>query len=132
MLRSILVTKAFITATKARIGTNNDSAALTLMSTDIKRIRIGFRQLHDIWASLIQVALCAWMLYTRLGVVFVAPIGMVVLCSLGLVVRMSFIGIAQRRWISLVQKRVGLIATVINIIKNLKISGFSSSVRTFV
>lgn len=121
-----------MTATKARIGTNDDSAALTLMSTDIERIRIGFRQLHDIWASLIQVGLCAWMLYTQLGVVFVAPIGMVILCFLGLVVLMNFIGTAQRRWMSLVQKRVGLTATVIASMKNLKISGLSSSVRTFV
>ena len=42
ILRSILVTETFITATKARIGTDDDSAALTLMSTDIERIRVGF------------------------------------------------------------------------------------------
>ncbi|KAJ5791126.1 uncharacterized protein N7518_008137 [Penicillium psychrosexuale] len=131
MLRSILVTETFITATKARIGTGDDSAALTLMSTDIERIRIGFRQLHDIWASLIQVALCAWMLYRRLGVVFVAPIGVVVLCFFGLTILMKFIGTAQRRWMSLVQKRVGLTATVIANMKNLKISGLSSSMNIF-
>lgn len=131
MLRSILVTETFITATKARIGTNDDSAALTLMSTDIERIRMGFRQLHDIWASLIQVALCAWLLDRRLGVVFVAPIGVVVLCFLGLAILMNFIGTAQRRWMSLVQKRVGLTATVIASMKSLKISGLSSSVSTF-
>lgn len=132
MLRSILVTETFITATKARIGTNDDSAALTLMSTDIERIRMGFRQLHDIWASLIQVALCAWLLDRRLGVVFVAPIVVVVLCFFGLAILMNFIGTAQRRWMSLVQKRVGLIATVIASMKNLKISGLSSSVSIFV
>ncbi|KAJ5513392.1 hypothetical protein N7463_002944 [Penicillium fimorum] len=131
MLRSILVTETFIAATKARIGAD-DSAALTLMSTDIERIRIGFRQLHDIWASLIQVALCAWMLDSRLGVVFVVPIVVVVLCFFGLVILMNFIGKAQRRWMSLVQKRVGLTATVISSMKNLKISGLSSSMSTFV
>ncbi|KAJ6031456.1 hypothetical protein N7540_002188 [Penicillium herquei] len=131
MLRSILVTETFITATNARIETNNDSAALTLMSTDIERIRMGFRQLHDIWASIIQVALCAWMLYRDLGVVFVAPIGLVILCFIGLAILMNFIGAAQRRWMSLVQKRVGLTATVISSMKNLKISGLSSSVGHF-
>ncbi|OQE46818.1 hypothetical protein PENCOP_c001G04282 [Penicillium coprophilum] len=131
MLRSILVTETFITATRARIGAD-DSAALTLMSTDLERIRIGFRQLHDIWASLIQVALCAWMLNGRLGVVFVVPIVVVVLCFLGLVILMNFIGTAQRRWMSLVQKRVGLTAAIIASMKNLKISGLSSSVSTFV
>ncbi|KAF9694299.1 hypothetical protein EKO04_007720 [Ascochyta lentis] len=132
MMRSILVTETFLTATKARIGTNDDSAALTLMSTDIERIRVGFRQLHDIWASVIQVALSAWMLNSRLGVVFVAPIGVVILCFIGLVILMNFIGNAQRNWMTLVQKRVGLTATVIASMKNLKISGLSSSVSDFI
>ncbi|KAM0254479.1 hypothetical protein ACHAQJ_006761 [Trichoderma viride] len=132
MLRSILVTETFITATKARIGTGDDSAALTLMSTDIERIRMGFRQLHDIWASVIQVALSAWMLNSQLGVVFVAPIGVVILCFIGLVILMNFIGNAQRAWMALVQKRVGLTATVIASMKNLKISGISSSVSNYV
>ncbi|KAJ5709843.1 hypothetical protein N7493_009435 [Penicillium malachiteum] len=131
MLRSILVTETFITATKARIGTNNDSAALTLMSTDIERIRMGFRQLHDIRASIIQVALCAWMLYRDLGVVFLAPIGLVIICFIGLAILMNFIGAAQRRWMSLVQKRVGLTATITSSMKGLKISGLPSSVGHF-
>lgn len=132
MLRSVLVTETFLTATKARIGNKDDSAALTLMSVDIERIRMGFRQLHEIWASLIQVALCGWLLDRQLGVVFVVPIVLVILCFLGLAVLMNFIGTAQRRWMSLVQKRVGLTATVIANMKNLKISGLSSSVSTFV
>lgn len=132
MLRSILVTETFLTATKARIGNDDDSAAVTLMSVDIERIRMGFRQLHETWASLIQVALCAWLLDRRLGVVFVVPIGLVALCFLGLAILMNFIGMAQRRWMSLVQKRVGMTATVIANMKNLKISGLSSSVSTFV
>lgn len=132
MLRSILVSETFITATKARIGTGDDSAALTLMSTDIERIMVGFRQLHNIWASVIQVALSAWMLNNQLGVVFVAPIGVVILCFIGLVILMNFIGNAQRGWVALVQKRVGLTATVIASMKNLKISGISASVSNFV
>ncbi|KAJ5611482.1 hypothetical protein N7528_008587 [Penicillium herquei] len=131
ILRSILVTETFTTAMKARIGTSNDGAALTLMSTDIERIRMGFRQLHDIWASIIQVVLCAWMLYRDLGVVFVAPIGLVILCFIGLAILMNFIGAAQRKWMSLVQRRVSLTATVISSMKGLKISGLSSSVGHF-
>ncbi|KAJ4857971.1 ABC transporter domain-containing protein [Trichoderma breve] len=132
MLRSILVTETFIAATKARIGTSDDNAALTLMSTDIERIRMGFRQLHDIWASVLQVALSAWMLYSRVGVVFVAPIGVVIVCFICLVIVMNFIGNAQRDWMALVQKRVGLTAIIIASMKNLKISGLSSPVRQFV
>lgn len=132
MARSILVTEIFIKATKSRIGTGDDSAALTLMSTDIERIKMGFRSLHDIWANIIQAALAAWMLYNRLGVVFVIPIGLVTVCFAGLGILMKFAGDSQRAWMARVQKRVGLTATVIASMKNLKISGLSAAISDFV
>lgn len=132
MARSILVTETFIKATKARFGTGDDSAALTLMSTDIERIDVGFRSLHDIWASIIQAVLASWMLYNQLGVVFIAPIGVVIICFLGLVILMRFTGDSQRAWMARVQKRVGLTATVISSMKNLKLSGLSGAVSDFV
>ncbi|KAJ8120690.1 hypothetical protein ONZ43_g2663 [Nemania bipapillata] len=132
MARSILITETFIKATEARIGTGDDSAALTLMSTDIERISVGFLSLHEVWASVIQAALASWMLYGQLGVVFVAPIGIVAVCFLGLVILMRFTGDSQRAWMSGVQKRVGLTATVISSMKSLKISGLSTAITDFV
>ena len=102
------------------------------MSTDIERIRVGFRSLHESWASMIQAALSAWMLYNRLGVVFVAPIGIVIVCFTALGILINFTGDSQRAWMSGVQKRVGLTATVIASMKNLKISGLSAAVSSFV
>ncbi|RYP55071.1 hypothetical protein DL769_010249 [Monosporascus sp. CRB-8-3] len=132
MARSILVTETYIKATRARIGTGDDSAALTLMSTDIERIEMGFRSLHDIWASIIQAALAGWMLYNQLGAVFVAPMGVVIVCFVGLVILVKFTGDSQRAWMAGVQKRVGLTATVIASMKNLKISGLSAAASEFV
>lgn len=100
MARSILVTEVFIRATKAQIGAGDDSAALTLMSTDIERINVGFRALHDIWASTILVALASWMLYNHLGPIFAAPIGIVIICLLGLAILMKFTGDSQRSWMA--------------------------------
>ncbi|KAI9695824.1 MAG: hypothetical protein M1820_008379 [Bogoriella megaspora] len=131
-IRSILVPEIFVKATKARVGLADDSAALTLMSTDLERIRMGFRTLHELWACLLQVALAAWMLYRRLGVVFVAAIGVVVVCSACLGVVVSFTGDSQRAWMARVQTRVGLTATVIASMKNLKLSGLSAIVGDFV
>lgn len=132
MARSMLVTEIFIKATQARIGTGDDSAALTLMSTDMERIQMGFRSLHDMWASVIQVALAGWMLYNRLGVAFVVPVAVVAVCFVGLLVLMRFTGDSQRGWMAGVQKRVGMTANVIASMKNLKISGLSSAVRDYV
>ncbi|PQE21899.1 ABC multidrug transporter protein [Rutstroemia sp. NJR-2017a BVV2] len=132
MVTSILVTETYIKATETRIGTSDDSAALTLMSTDIERIRMGIRTLHEFWASTIQAALAGWMLYNRLGVVFIAPIGLVIVCFVALGIFISFTGDSQRTWMAAVQKRVGLTATMISSMKNLKISGLSAAVGDFV
>lgn len=132
MTRSVLVTEIFQKATKVRMGFDTESAALTLMSTDIERINNGLRSIHDIWASIIQVIIASWMLYNQLGVVFVAPMGVVTLCSIGLAILMNFTGDSQREWMAGVQKRVGLTATVIASMKHLKISGLSDAVGGFV
>ncbi|KGO73238.1 ABC transporter, integral membrane type 1 [Penicillium italicum] len=131
MAKSILVTEIFIKATQARIGTGDDSA-LTLMSTDMERIDMGFRNLHEIWASMVQAALAAWMLYIRIGVVFVAPVAIVIVCFIGLGILIHFTGDSQRSWMAGVQKRVGLTATVIASMKNLKLSGLSVAMGDFV
>ncbi|KAM3083743.1 hypothetical protein ACMFMF_001108 [Clarireedia jacksonii] len=132
MVSSILVTETYIKATESRIGTSDDNAALTLMSTDIERIRMGIRNLHEFWASTIQAALAGYMLYNRLGVIFVAPIGLVIFCFVALGVFINFTGDSQRVWMAAVQKRVGLTATMISSMKNLKISGLSAAVSNFV
>lgn len=128
----MLVTEIYKKATTAHIGAGDDNAVLTLMSTDMERIKMGLRSLHEIWASIIQAALAGWMLYTRLGVVFVAPMGVVIVCFSGLAILTNFTGDSQRAWMAGVQKRVGLTATVIASMKNLKISGLSAAIGDFV
>jgi ABC-type multidrug transport system fused ATPase/permease subunit len=132
MVRSILVTETFKAATRIRLGSGDDSAALTLMSTDMERIRMGLRFVHETWASVIQAGLAAWMLYRQLGVVFVAPVGVVVVCFVGLGILINFTGDSQRSWMSGVQKRVGLTATVIASMKSLKISSLAGPVAEYV
>jgi ABC-type multidrug transport system fused ATPase/permease subunit len=132
MVRSILIVEIYRKATVARIDTGRDSAALTLMSTDMERINLGLRSIHDVWASLIQVALASWMLYLQLGTAFVAPIALVTVCAAALGVLMKLTGDSQRNWMSKVQERVGLTATVIASMKCLKISALSNIVGDFV
>lgn len=132
MSKSILATEIFIKATEARIGTGDDSAAVTLMSTDMERIDTGLRNLHETWASIVQAALAGWMLYIRIGIPFVVPVGVVIVCFIGLGILLNFTGDSQRSWMAGVQKRVGLTATVIASMKNLKISGLSINIGDFV
>ncbi|PVH99185.1 putative ABC multidrug transporter [Periconia macrospinosa] len=130
--RSTLITEIYSRAMKSRIGVNDDSAALTLMSADMERIRLGTRNLHELWACTTQVALAGWMLYIRLDIAFVAPIGLVLVCFAALGILMRFAGDSQRAWMAEVQKRTGLTATVIAGMKNLKLSGLYEVAGRFV
>lgn len=132
MARSVLITEIYLRTTQARIDVSDENAAVTLMSTDMERIDIGFRSLHEVWASVVQAGLASWLLYNQLGIVFVAPIGVVLASFIVLVVFMKFAGDSQRAWMTGVQKRVGLTATVIGSMKSLKLSGLSEAVGQFI
>ncbi|KAJ5783587.1 ABC multidrug transporter [Penicillium psychrosexuale] len=132
MVRSILVTETFAAATRAQTGSSDDSAALTLMSTDMERINMGLFYVHETWASIFQAALASWMLYERLRVVFLAPMGVIFACFFGLGILIHFTGDSQRSWMSGIQKRVGLTATVIASMKSVKISGLTTAVGDYI
>ncbi|KAI5237066.1 multidrug resistance-like protein [Aureobasidium subglaciale] len=128
----IAISTALYWTTQARLGSSKDSAAVTLMSTDMERIDLGFRSLHETWACMIQAALASWLLYKQIGVLFVAPIGVVLASFAVLMVSMKFAGDSQRSWMAGVQKRVGLTATVIGSMKTLKLSGLAGAVSDFI
>jgi ABC-type multidrug transport system fused ATPase/permease subunit len=132
MSRSILVTEIFLRTTQARLGSYDDNAAVTLMSTDMERIDTGFRSLHETWACLVQAGLASWLLYNQLGVLFVAPIGVVLISFTVLLFFTKFAGPSQRAWMAGVQQRVGLTATVIGNMKSIKLSGLSEAVTDYV
>ncbi|KAI1735611.1 putative ABC multidrug transporter [Xylaria scruposa] len=132
MVRGTLVSAIYAKTTEANIANGDDNASLTLMSTDIERIYQGFRTVHEVWANTIQVAISAFLLYKQLGPAFVVPIVIVILCAVAILVPIRYTARGQRRWMDGVQKRVGLTSGVIASMKNLKISGLTIPIGSFV
>ncbi|KAL7621968.1 hypothetical protein AAE478_007469 [Parahypoxylon ruwenzoriense] len=132
MVRACLTSAIYTKTTDARKSGEDENAPLTLMSSDIERIFIGFRSLHEFWVNIIEVALASWLLYGFLGAAFAAPIVVVVLCAIGVSVPMRFMGEGQKKWMKGVEKRVGLTSGVIANMKNIKISGLASPVMHFI
>lgn len=50
-----------------------DSAAITLMGTDVERIVVSFKAIHEVWASLLDVGVAVWLLERQLFVACVVP-----------------------------------------------------------
>ena len=75
MMRGELVTLIYAKMLKLQIANVNESAAMTLMGTDVQRIAETFHELLiDIIPSIVQVAIAMYLLYVQLGIVCVAPI----------------------------------------------------------
>lgn len=51
-----------------------DSAALTLMGTDVERIVESLRMVHELWASLLEVAVGVWLLTRQVSYAAVLPL----------------------------------------------------------
>ncbi|KAJ5752402.1 hypothetical protein N7520_009319 [Penicillium odoratum] len=127
--RACLASAIYRQTVQARGSNGDDAAAVTLMSTDVERVRMGLMQLHEFWASPIQVAVACWLLQQRLGAAFVAPMVVVFICIISSSILVRFVGPRQTAWMKSIQKRVGHTANVISNMKHLKISGLTKPVE---
>jgi ABC-type multidrug transport system fused ATPase/permease subunit len=129
MSRGCLASAVYKKTTDARLSAADDSAALTLMSTDVERIRIGFLMIQEFWANTIEVALASWLLQRQLGAAFAAPIIVVLICVCAATLMGRKAAPRQKAWMEKIQKRVGLMSKVIENMKHLKISGMTDAVE---
>ncbi|KAL6698201.1 P-loop containing nucleoside triphosphate hydrolase protein [Trichoderma pleuroticola] len=125
MLRGVLVSAVFSKVTEVSIVAVDDSAALTLMSSDVDVIGRAMRQIHEFWANVFQIAIATWLLSKQIGYAAAGPIIVSVL-SLGATMFVS--PLAQKYqvgWLEKTQKRVGITSAMIGHIKSIKMSGLS-------
>jgi ATP-binding cassette, subfamily C (CFTR/MRP), member 1 len=102
----------------------NESAAMSLMGTDVQRIAETFWQLIiEVFPSMAQLCIAVYLLFAQLGVVCVAPI-LVTIISTGLsVFAAKLITSRQRAWLEKVQERVNYTSDILGSIKSVKMLG---------
>ncbi|CAK7267892.1 hypothetical protein SEPCBS57363_002820 [Sporothrix epigloea] len=132
MIRGALAGAIYRKTTEQRLDAADDAAAITLMSTDLERIRLGLSIVNEYWANTIQVVLASWLLHGEIGIAFIAPLVTVSL-SVAALSGLSFITARrQKAWLALIQKRVGMTSTTIAGMKHLKISGLAAPIETLI
>ncbi|KAG0652310.1 abc multidrug transporter B [Hyphodiscus hymeniophilus] len=123
MLRGGLVGLVFNKLLILRDGVFDESATLTLMSTDIDRIATSMQNMHEVWARLIEVAIGIWLLSAQLGAVSVIPV-LVVVVGAAVNTRASYYSSdKQKLWNGAVQTRISSTASVLGSIKSVKMMG---------
>jgi ATP-binding cassette, subfamily C (CFTR/MRP), member 1 len=50
-----------------------DITGLTLMGTDVDRVLVGFRSIHEVWASLLEMGIAVYLLERQLQVACLIP-----------------------------------------------------------
>jgi hypothetical protein len=74
-IRSGLIAMIYQKMIGIKIADANESAAVTLMGTDVERIvETWYLLVAELWANLIQLGIAIWLLERQLGAVCVAPI----------------------------------------------------------
>ncbi|KAL4758550.1 uncharacterized protein BDW70DRAFT_170256 [Aspergillus foveolatus] len=125
MMRAVLVDMIFEKSTAINAHKNDDSAALTLMSTDIERITHCGRYIHDTWASLIEIGIALYLLYNELDTAGIAPIIIAFGCTVTAMKIAMMAGERQNLWIEAIQKRVAVTAEMLGSMKGVKITGLT-------
>ncbi|KPM35071.1 ABC transporter C family member 3 [Neonectria ditissima] len=128
MLRGVLVSAVFSKATGLSITVTDDSAAVTLMSSDVEVIVRAIRQIHEFWANAIQIAIATWLLSIQIGYAASGPIIVSSVALLGTVGVAPLAKKYQIAWLGKTQKRVGkyrITSAMIGHIKSIKMSGLA-------
>lgn len=73
MVRGGLISMIFQKTMKINPTDKMRHDPMVLMGTDIEKIALSLRQVHEVWASLIEIAIALWLLERQMGAAFVAP-----------------------------------------------------------
>ncbi|KAI1112901.1 ABC transporter [Nemania sp. NC0429] len=131
-LRALLINAIYDkTSTVPHVG-DGDTAAVALMGTDVERIYTGLRLMHEVWASVVQIAIASWLLYSQLGLAFLAPL-IIVLLGFASSFFLSRRAVTyQSAWMTRVQSRIEVTSSFLSHIKDLRFSGMAGPAAALV
>ncbi|KAF7539141.1 hypothetical protein G7Z17_g12477 [Cylindrodendrum hubeiense] len=125
MLRGVLVSAIFSKATEISLTATDDSAAVTLMSSDVEVIVRAIKEIHEFWANVIQISIATWLLSIQIGYAASGPIIVSFVALLGTMGVAPLAKKYQIAWLEKTQKRVGITSAMIGHIKSIKMSGLT-------
>lgn len=108
----------------------NDSAVVTLMSTDIERIMQGLERFDSLWASPIEIGVALYLLERELGLACLAPVVLTLFTTSGSFIIGRYSASRQKKWVQASQERVSATASAIHAIKSIKMLGYQEVVTS--
>lgn len=101
----------------------SDSAALTLMSTDVGRVCGSAGMIHEIWANILQLGIATWLLQRQIGLVCLAPVVISTILAICTMWVSSRAGPRQGAWMQKLSLRINDTSTLLLSLKSAKLTG---------
>ncbi|KAK7730403.1 hypothetical protein SLS53_009022 [Cytospora paraplurivora] len=132
MVRGGLISLVYTKALELESSTLKDGAGkgITLMGTDCESIVQGLTNVHEIWASPIDIGLALFLLHRETGVACVAPVIIAVLSTLCSIQIAKVTRRRQKGWVEAVQERVTLTSSLLTNIKGAKMTGLARNMAS--
>lgn len=127
-MRGCLVAAVFEKMARIDPSQYDMTAPVSLVSTDMERIIAGCKDVHEVWANAVQVAVAIWLLYRKLGIACVAPALVAAVSSMGSFLMSSYADNTQVSWMEATQERVGATAKAFSGMSSIKLLGLSDRV----
>ncbi|KAK2021515.1 hypothetical protein LX32DRAFT_631562 [Colletotrichum zoysiae] len=131
-LRGGLVSLIFRKSLGLDAATASQGKAVTLMSTDIDSIASGVKDLHEIWASVLELGVAVYLLNLQIGAACFVVVIPAVLCTFITERATDGIGPARMMWNEGVQERVSTTSSMLAGIKGIKMMGLTDYFATMV
>lgn len=132
MFRGGLISLIYHKTLSIQDGVYSESAAVTLMSTDIDSMVNALAQINEIWARSIEVIIGIALLAMQLGTIALVPIILVAVCMFGQTRVAKYIGGRRMAWNAAVQSRVAITSSMLSSMKAVKMMGLQDTLRTTV
>jgi len=127
MVRGGLISMLYTKTTDLSITAVDPSASMILMSADIERITTGWQTMHEMWASLIEVALAIYLLERQLGAACAVPIGVSIVCMVGSLGATGLVMSRQAMWLEAIEKRITATTAMLSAMKGVKMCGLTET-----
>lgn len=126
MIRAGLISKIYNRTLSLRPQDLGDVAAITMMGTDVERVVVSLKNMHELWASLLQVGVAIWLLERQVGVACLIPV-LFAAVSVAAVAQVSARSAkAQKAWIERVQARLAVTSSILKDMKTIHMLGLNS------
>lgn len=132
MVRGSLVGAIYAQTLDLSVTSLDESAAITLMSSDVERICDALLPIHNIWSGPLEIALAIWLLQKEIGIALLGPLFITAMAVCGPFLISNLMGKSQKIWLERIQTRTDATAKMLQTMKGVKMLGLSSKISNII